>query len=165
MTVPAPETDEDAVASAMDEAFFWYVLWRVGLATAIGLFSFVHFVVVNALDLANAAALQVTAEEWIGEHWPVAIALSVILCIVIASWYRIGFWRCVVVFIAGSIIATLICIPMLAVSYAGNYLPDPIWVLGYFATLVLYAIGCGYAAIRRHRRTARRQRIEIEIFD
>jgi len=93
MTMPVPEAEEDAVPSAMDDAFFWYVVWRVGLSTGIGLFSFAYFVVVEVLNPAYAAALQAEAEAWIGEHRLVTVVLSVVLCIAIASRYRIGFWR------------------------------------------------------------------------
>jgi hypothetical protein len=165
MTMPAPETEEDAAPSAMDDAFFWYVVWRVGLSTAIGLCSFVYFIVVGVIDAANAAAFQAEAEAWIGEHRLVAVALSVVLCIAVASWYRIGFWRAAVVFIAGSLIATIICIPMFAAAYIGDRYPGTIWAVGYFAILVLYAVGCGYVIIRRRRQTRRRYRTVAEVFD
>jgi len=54
---------------------------------------------------------------------------------------------------------------MIAAQYTSGLDPGPISALGYFAILVLYAIGCGYVIIRRRRQAIRRQRIAVEIFD
>jgi len=126
---------------------FWYVAIQVLAASAfiltLGTVSFLG----GSFHLLG----QGWADTWAhaqGNIQAGATLLGLLACIKVAAAHNLGFWRGVGGWIAGNILGTIVMLPVLIVTSAGNF-------YALMALSLLYVVGSAVAIIWKRRRAAR----------
>jgi hypothetical protein len=169
MSVPASEPFPPPAHKVpyFQGAFFWYVAWRIALTVAFMMGTFVYFFVAGMLFPEQVDALLEQTGSWEKAANIIMIVLSLLLCILVAGRYELGFGKGFLLFFAGNFVSNIICAPLYGVALMGDDNAGMGWVAGYLLLILIYAGGCAFFMWRKRKELveAKAQTVAISTFD